>query len=130
MSSREPGAAPPDLSAGPLAGIRVLDMATMLAGPYAATLLGDMGADVIKVESFFGDDSRHLGPGRQGERTAFMSLNRNKRAVVIDMRKGEPALQVLGKLVASADILVTNSASASSTRTAAEPPPKIARAKA
>ena len=106
--SSEQGAATPDLSAGPLAGIRVLDMATMLAGPYAATLLGDMGADVIKVESFFGDDSRHLGPGRQGERTAFMSLNRNKRAVVIDMRRGEPAQAVLGRLVASADILITN----------------------
>ena len=61
---------------GPLQGIRVLDMATMLAGPYAATLLGDMGADVIKLESFFGDDSRHMGPGRDGQRTAFMSLTR------------------------------------------------------
>ena len=95
-------------SAGPLEGIRVLDMATMLAGPYGATLLGDLGADVIKVESFFGDDSRHLGPGREGERTAFMSLNRNKRAVVIDLTKGEPARAVLAKLVATADIVITN----------------------
>jgi crotonobetainyl-CoA:carnitine CoA-transferase CaiB-like acyl-CoA transferase len=95
-------------SPGPLEGIRVLDMATMLAGPYAATLLGDMGADFIKVESFFGDDSRHLGPNREGERTAFMSLNRNKRAVVVDMTKGEAAHAVLGKLIASADILITN----------------------
>jgi crotonobetainyl-CoA:carnitine CoA-transferase CaiB-like acyl-CoA transferase len=100
--------ASPALQGGPLAGIRVLDMATMLAGPYGATLLGDMGADVIKVESHFGDDSRHLGPGREGERTAFMSLNRNKRAVVIDMRKGDAAKEILGKLVASADILITN----------------------
>ena len=93
---------------GPLEGIRVLDMASMLAGPYGATLLGDLGADVIKVESFFGDDSRHLGPEREGERTAFMSLNRNKRAVVLDMTRGEPARDVLGRLVASADILITN----------------------
>jgi len=95
-------------AAGPLEGIRVLDMATMLAGPYGATLLGDLGADVVKVESFFGDDSRHLGPGRQGERTAFMSLNRNKRAVVIDLTQGEAAHVVLGRLVASADVLITN----------------------
>ncbi len=95
------------MQAGPLEGIRVLDMATMLAGPYGATLLGDMGADVIKVESFFGDDSRHLGPSRQGERTAFMSLNRNKRAVVVDLTKAG-AQEVLGRLVAAADILITN----------------------
>jgi crotonobetainyl-CoA:carnitine CoA-transferase CaiB-like acyl-CoA transferase len=95
-------------SPGPLEGIRVVDMATMLAGPYAATLLGDMGADVIKVESHFGDDSRHLGPGRGGERTAFMSLNRNKRAVVIDMRKGEAAQAVLGRLIATSDVFITN----------------------
>ncbi len=66
-----------DLSQGPLAGIRVLDMATMLAGPYGATLLGDLGADVIKVESHRGDDSRHLGPERDGERSPFLSLNRS-----------------------------------------------------
>ncbi len=53
---------PTDLSAGPLAGLRVLDLSTMLAGPYGATILGDMGADVIKVESPYGDESRHLGP--------------------------------------------------------------------
>ena len=97
-----------DLADGPLSGIRVLDLATMLAGPYAATLLADMGADVIKVESTFGDDSRHLGPRRGDQRTAFMSLNRNKRDIVIDMTQGEQAQQVLGRLVATADILITN----------------------
>ena len=59
---------PTDLSAGPLAGLRVLDLSTMLAGPYGATILGDMGADVIKVESPYGDESRHLGPKRGEER--------------------------------------------------------------
>ena len=97
-----------DLADGPLSGIRVLDLATMLAGPYAATLLADMGADVIKVESTFGDDSRHLGPRRGDQRTAFMSLNRNKRDIVIDMTRGEQAQRVLGRLVATADILITN----------------------
>ncbi len=97
-----------DLANGPLSGIRVLDVATMLAGPYAATLMGDMGADVIKVESTFGDDSRHLGPRRGSQRTAFMSLNRNKRDIVIDMTQGTHAREVLGKLVETADVLITN----------------------
>jgi crotonobetainyl-CoA:carnitine CoA-transferase CaiB-like acyl-CoA transferase len=97
-----------DLADGPLTGLRVLDIATMLAGPYAATLLGDMGADVIKVESTFGDDSRHLGPRRGDQRTAFMSLNRNKRDIVIDMTKGEASQAVLGRLVATSDVLITN----------------------
>ncbi|MCP4036311.1 MAG: CoA transferase [bacterium] len=96
------------LANGPLSGIRVLDIATMLAGPYGATLMGDMGADVIKVESTFGDDSRHLGPRRGDQRTAFMSLNRNKRDIVIDMTRGESAQEVLGRLVATSDILITN----------------------
>jgi crotonobetainyl-CoA:carnitine CoA-transferase CaiB-like acyl-CoA transferase len=97
-----------DLADGPLTGIRVLDMATMLAGPYAATLMGDMGADVIKVESTFGDDSRHLGPQRGKQRTAFMSLNRNKRDIVLDMTQGSKAKDVLGKLVETSDVLITN----------------------
>jgi crotonobetainyl-CoA:carnitine CoA-transferase CaiB-like acyl-CoA transferase len=94
-------------AAGPLAGIRVLDMGTMLAGPYGATLLGDLGADVIKVESFIGDDSRHLGPERDGERSPFLSLNRNKRAMVLDLRR-EAAQQVFARLLATTDVLITN----------------------
>jgi crotonobetainyl-CoA:carnitine CoA-transferase CaiB-like acyl-CoA transferase len=99
--------AAPDLARGPLAGIRVLDLATMLAGPYAATLLGDLGADVIKVESFVGDDSRHLGPRRGDQRTSFLSLNRNKRGIAIDLRQAG-AREVFGRLVATTDILITN----------------------
>ncbi len=92
---------------GPLSGIRVLDLATMLAGPYGATLLGDLGADVIKVESHYGDDSRHLGPQREGERSPFLSLNRNKRGLVLDLRR--PAAQeVFGRLLTTTDILITN----------------------
>jgi len=92
---------------GPLAGIRVLDLATMLAGPYGATLLGDLGADVIKVESHYGDESRHLGPERDGERSPFLSLNRNKRGVVLDLRR--PAAQeVFARLAATSDVLITN----------------------
>ena len=87
--------------------MRVLDLATMLAGPYGATLLGDLGADVIKVESPRGDDSRHLGPSRGGERTAFLSLNRNKRGVVLDLQRPE-ARSAFGRLAATADVLITN----------------------
>lgn len=92
---------------GPLAGIRVIEVSTMMAGPYSATLLGDLGADVIKVESHYGDDSRHLGPGIDGERSAFLSLNRSKRGVVLDLRTGE-AQDIFSRLVATADILITN----------------------
>jgi crotonobetainyl-CoA:carnitine CoA-transferase CaiB-like acyl-CoA transferase len=82
-------------------------MSTMMAGPYAATLLGDLGADVIKIESHYGDESRHLGPQRDGERSSFLSLNRSKRAIVLDLR--QPAAQeAFARLVATADVFVTN----------------------
>ena len=94
-------------SPGPLAGLRVLDLATMLAGPYAATLLGDLGADVIKVESHYGDESRHLGPERDGQRAPFVSLNRNKRGIVLDLRK-PAAGDAFARLAATADVVITN----------------------
>ena len=92
---------------GPLADIRVLDMATMLAGPYAATLLGDLGADVIKVEPPEGDDTRHLGPERDGERVPFISVNRNKRGMVLDLGHDE-GREAFARLAATADALITN----------------------
>jgi crotonobetainyl-CoA:carnitine CoA-transferase CaiB-like acyl-CoA transferase len=98
---------PQSPAAGPLAGIRVLDLATMLAGPYAATLMGDLGADVIKVESHYGDESRHLGPQRGGHRSPFLSLNRSKRDLVLDMRRPR-AQEVFGRLAATTDVLITN----------------------
>lgn len=91
----------------PLDGIRVLDLATMLAGPYAATLLGDLGADVIKVESHYGDDSRHLGPERDGQRSPFLSLNRNKRSLVVDLTT-EAGRAIFAKLAATSDVVITN----------------------
>jgi crotonobetainyl-CoA:carnitine CoA-transferase CaiB-like acyl-CoA transferase len=90
-----------------LSGIRVLDMATMLAGPYGATLLGDLGADVIKLESHVGDDSRHLGPERDGEHSPFISLNRNKRSLCLDL--GKPgADEIFARLLKTTDVLITN----------------------
>ena len=94
-------------SAGPLEGLRVLDISTMLAGPYGATLLGDLGADVIRVESHYGDESRHLGPLRGTERGPYLSLNRNKRDIVIDLRE-EGAREVFARLVRTADVLISN----------------------
>lgn len=92
---------------GPLAGLRVLDVSTMMAGPYAGTLMGDLGADVIKVESHYGDESRHLGPERDGQRSAYLSLNRSKRSLLLDLRKDE-AQEVFSRLVKTSDIVITN----------------------
>lgn len=97
----------PDFSNGPLAGLRVLDLSTMLAGPYGATLLGDMGADVIKIESHYGDESRHLGPKRGDQRGPYLSLNRSKRAMVLDLQQAA-AQEIFAKMVATTDIVVVN----------------------
>lgn len=92
---------------GPLADLRVVEISSMMAGPYAATLMGDLGADVIKVESPRGEESRHLGPSRDGERSAFLSLNRSKRSMVLDLhRTGDR--EALGRLISTADVVITN----------------------
>ncbi len=93
--------------APPLEGLRVLEVATMLAAPYGATLLGDLGADVIKIESPVGDDSRHLGPTRNGECGPYLSLNRDKRGMVLDLRRSD-AREAFARLLRTADILITN----------------------
>ena len=109
-----PGAGVPG-EVGPLVGLTILDTATMLAGPYGATLLGDLGADVIKVEPPRGDDTRSLGPERGGERAPFISVNRNKRSIVLDL--GQPADRAaFGKLAATADAVITNAREPALTR--------------
>jgi formyl-CoA transferase len=99
--------------AGPLAGVHVLDLARVLAGPYAAMLLGDLGAEVIKVERpGTGDDTRHWGPpfvpaGEGAESTYFLSVNRGKRSVAIDLKDpGERGF--VEALVRWADVLIEN----------------------
>src|SRR6478735_9857290 len=102
----------PDLEAGPLSDLIVLDLTRALAGPHAGMMLGDMGARVIKIESPAGDDSRGWGPpfiGADDEResTYFMSANRNKESLVLDL-KSEADRDVLARLVERADVLMEN----------------------
>ncbi|MGE5378809.1 MAG: CaiB/BaiF CoA transferase family protein [Bacteroidota bacterium] len=92
----------------PLQGIRVLDLSRVLAGPYCTMVLGDLGADVIKVESPEGDETRSWGPPFvEGESAYYLCVNRNKRSIVVDFKTGE-GRTVLQKLVEKSDILVEN----------------------
>ena len=92
----------------PLSGIRVLDLSHVLAMPYCTMILGDLGAEVIKVERpVTGDDARHFGPYKEGESAYFMSVNRNKRSVTLDLRNAE-AKAVLRDLIACSDVLAEN----------------------
>lgn len=93
---------------GPLTGVRVLDMTSVLMGPYATSILGDMGADVIKLESPEGDLIRQVGPSRSGAMGGmFMHANRSKRSIVVDLKK--PAgREIALKLARTADVLVYN----------------------
>lgn len=90
-----------------LSGIKVLDVASMLAGPYCATLLGDMGAEVVKLEPPKGDESRRLGPRAGEDSGVFYGVNRNKRSIVADLRS-ERGRHVLDRLIEWADIVVDN----------------------
>ena len=96
----------------PLENIRVLDMSRVLAGPWAAQLLGDYGADVIKVERpGVGDDTRHWGPpwlgGDEGESAYFLSTNRNKRSITINIAEAA-GQQLVRELALKADVLIEN----------------------
>jgi crotonobetainyl-CoA:carnitine CoA-transferase CaiB-like acyl-CoA transferase len=91
--------------AKPLAGIKVIELANFIAGPLCGTLLADMGADVIKVEPPKGDMSRATPPIRNGESVSFVALNRNKRSVVLDLKRPEAA-EILLKLAAQSDVFV------------------------
>lgn len=94
-----------------LQGIRVLDLSRVLAGPYCTMVLGDLGADVIKVESPEGDETRGWGPPflgeAQGESAYYLCVNRNKRSIVVDF-KTEGGRAILHRLIKQSDVLVEN----------------------
>jgi len=94
----------------PLTGVRVVDFTRVLAGPFATQILGDLGAEVIKIENpALGDDTRSIGPDASlgGESAFFLSLNRSKQSVAIDL-KSEAGRQVALDLIATADVVVEN----------------------
>lgn len=99
----------PSLGLDHLAGVRVIDLTTSVAGPYATQLLADFGATVIKIEKpGTGDDARHWGPPfLNGESLWFMSVNRNKQSLALDISIAEGGT-LLKKLIATADVLVAN----------------------
>jgi crotonobetainyl-CoA:carnitine CoA-transferase CaiB-like acyl-CoA transferase len=94
---------------GPLAGIKVIELAHIMAGPVCGLMLADMGADVVKVEKVpGGDDSRRmLPPAIEGESAAFMMMNRNKRGIALDLKK-EEGKAVLHRLLRDADVVIEN----------------------
>ena len=92
----------------PLEGVRVLDLTTVIMGPYTTQVLGDFGADIIKVEEPTGDMTRVIGPSRKkGMSSLFLGSNRNKKSIVLNLKK-EPDKSALWTLIDSADMFVHN----------------------
>lgn len=92
---------------GPLEGIKVLDLTSMVSGPVAAMMLGDQGADVVKVEPIHGEQLRHLGEPHNGIPATFFSCNRNKKSLAVDL-KDEMGKDILWTLISTADVLLQN----------------------
>ena len=91
----------------PLSGIIVLDLTNVLSGPFATQILSDMGAEVIKVEKPSGDDSRNYGPFVKGKSSYFISLNRGKKSIVLDL-KNKQEKTYFKKILSQSDVLIDN----------------------
>ena len=99
---------PPSNPQQPLAGLRVVDLTSVVMGPFATQILGDLGADVTVIETPQGDANRHMGPGPAPDISGVaLNLLRNKRSIVLDIRTDE-GYSILQAMVASADVFVTN----------------------
>src|SRR5215470_5173206 len=97
-----------DPATGPLSGLLVADFSRILAGPYATMLLADLGAEVVKVESPAGDDTRTWQPPvRDGVATYYLGVNRNKRSVALDL-KDDGDLALARSLAGRADVMIEN----------------------
>ncbi|MBI4595432.1 MAG: CoA transferase [Candidatus Tectomicrobia bacterium] len=94
---------------GPLRNIRIVDLTSVLAGPFGSMLLADLGAEVIKIETLKGDDGRYLGPPFQKDEShMFLGINRNKKSIALDLKKPE-GREIVLKLVARSDVFMENS---------------------
>lgn len=108
MTSKDGRATGTPAGGGPLAGLRVLDLTQFLSGPYCTLILGDLGAEIVKVEPPQGDSSRHVPPHFVGDDSAyFLSINRNKKSIVLDL-KSEAGRDLLRRLALVSDIVVEN----------------------
>ena len=92
---------------GPLSGIKVLDLTAMVSGPVCTMMLGDQGADVIKIEPLDGELTRKVGTSNNGMTTTFLCCNRSKRSLALDLKK-KNGINILKKLIKTADVLVQN----------------------
>ncbi len=101
------GAPNPRLRAGPLAGITVLDLSRILAGPYCTLLLHELGARIIKVEPPQGDDSRAYGPFQDGQSLYFAAVNRGKESIALDLKQAADRA-IFDRLLAGADVVLEN----------------------
>ena len=92
--------------AGPLTGIKILDLSSVVLGPLATQIMGDLGAEVIKIEAPGGDSTRYTGPKRSNDMSAlFLGLNRNKRSVILNLKK-PAAKKALWRLIDTSDVFI------------------------